>query len=148
MGEETSLHYGKITKIEPEQRKVWGIFSMSALNGKPLLDLHGHVIETSTIQKAAHDFVLFSRMAGEGHEKMGVGKLIESFVFTKETSSAMVEALKAVGVENPVIEPNAEFWFGGFFVDDDDTWELVKSGEFDAFSIGGFAVHTVVDIEE
>ena len=146
--EQATLAHGKITKKDDEQRKVWGIFSMSTMNGKPLVDLQGHVIATDELQKSVHDFVLYSRMAGESHQKMGVGKLIESFMFTNETSSAMVEALKSVGVEDPVIEPNAEFWFGGFYVDDNATWDLVKSGEFDSFSIGGVAIHTTTEIDD
>ena len=138
----------KILRKADEQRKVWGIFSMSKMNGKTLVDLQGHVIDTDTIQKSAHNFMLYSRMAGQNHSKMGVGKLIESVVITEEIASAMVEALKSVVLENPVIEPNADFWFGGFYIDDNDTWELIKSGEFDAFSIGGYAVHTPIDIEE
>jgi hypothetical protein len=138
----------KILRKDDEQRKVWGIFSMTKINGKTLVDLHGDVISSETLQKAAHDFVLYSRVGGQGHTEMGVGKLIESIVITEEVAKAMVDALKSVGVENPVIEPNADFWFGGFYIDKDETWELVKSGEFDAFSIGGIAQHTAIELED
>lgn len=138
----------EITKSDHEEQKVWGIFNMSTKNGKILVDLHDDFIEPEELQKAAHDFVRFFRTAGEGHKDLGVGTLIDSIMMTDEISKAMEDALLKVGVENPVIKPNAEFWFGGFHIERKSTWEAVKEGKFDAFSIGGFAKPEQIDIED
>lgn len=137
-----------IVRKDDDERKVWGIFSMSTKNGKLLVDLHGDAMEPSVLQKSAHKFVLFSRMAGDSHKEMGVGHLIESIVLTKEIAEVMQESLKAVGVEDPVIQPNAEFWFGAFYIEKESTWKMIKDGDFGAFSIGGFSRKEEVDIQE
>ena len=126
-----------IIKKNDEEQKVWGIFSMSTKNGETLVDSHGHFMDTNVLQKSAHDFVLFHRTAGEQHSELGVGKLIESIVLTEEIAKSMENVLKEAGVENPVIQPNAEFWFGAFHITKASTWELVKEGKFGGFSIGG-----------
>lgn len=138
----------EIIKKDHEEQKVWGIFNMSTKNGKLLVDSHGEFIEPEVLQKAAHDFVLFHRTAGEQHTELGVGKLIESIVLTKEIAQAMEDTLIKAGVENPIIRPQSEFWFGAFHIEKSSTWELVKEGKFGGFSIGGFARSTPTQIEE
>jgi len=128
-----------ITKIDTEERNVFGIFSMMEKNGEPLIDLDGETIASSEIEKAAYQFNLYARTAGENHRKIGVGRLIESFVVTKKKMETLSEMLVKVGVTGAVMQPNAEFWFGGFHIDDDSTWDLIKTGEYQSFSIGGVA---------
>lgn len=128
-----------------EQQKVWGIFSLSKMNDRFVVDHHGDIIKPDVLQKAAHDFVLSSRMAGAMHKEMGVGRLIESFVFTKETTEMIETVLKGLGVEDVTIQPNAEFWVGAFKIDDEDVWKSIKKGEFKDFSIGGSAVRAESD---
>ena len=129
----------QVVRKDHDQQKVWGIFSLSKINDKFVVDSQGDLITPDEIQTAAHNFMLTSRMAGAMHKEMGVGRLIESFVFTKETSQMIEDTLKGLGAEGATIQPNAEFWVGAFKIDDEDVWKLIKSGEFKDFSIGGRA---------
>ena len=67
---------------------------------------------------------------GDMHERMGVGRLVESMVFTKQKQDALGIDLGLVG------------WFVGFKVDDDGVWKRIKAGELPEFSIGGKAVRS------
>ncbi len=133
-----------ILKVDEDKRQVWGIFSMSKMNGESLVDMEGEIIETEDLEKAAHDFMLKSRMAGHNHDEIGVGTVIESFILTDEKGKLLEKTLKDVGVENPVIRPNSDIWFGAFYIHSDKTWNMIKSGEFKSFSIGGEALRTEI----
>ena len=136
-----------IAKIDLEQRLVFGIFSVSKQGANLIVDSQDDVIEPSTLEKAAYDFVLTARIASEEHDRMGVGRLVESFALTAEKQEAFNKALEAAGIEGGMaIE--AELWWGGFFIEDDEVWEAVKSGDFPAFSIGGEATREPIDIGE
>lgn len=128
-----------ITKIDAEERNVFGIFSMMEKNGTPLVDLDGETIDSKEMEKAAYQFNLYARTAGENHRKIGVGRLIESVVVTKSKMEMLSAMLAKVGVEGAILQPNSEFWFGAFHIDDDETWGYIKSGEYESFSIGGRA---------
>jgi hypothetical protein len=129
-------------KIDKDERKVWGIFSVSKIGDELLVDSQNDVIEPHELEKAAHDFVLNTNKTAEGmgnsHKKLQVGQLIESFVFTAEKAEFLEKSLKDLGAD-ATIRPGADIWFGGFYVSDDATWDLIKSGDFESFSIGGKA---------
>ena len=129
----------EITKVDKDERLVFGIFSMMQKNGQPLIDLDGEVITSSDLEKAVYQYNLYARDAGENHRKIGVGRLVESFVVTKAKIDDLKDVLTKMGVEGVSLEFNSEFWFGGFYIHDDNTWDLIKSGEYAMFSIGGFA---------
>ena len=82
------------------------------------------------LEKAAYNYVADFGTAGEMHMRGGVGKVIESCVFTKEKAEAL-------GIP-PEILP--EGWWVGFRIEDEEVWEKIKSGEYTMFSIGGKAV--------
>jgi len=125
----------EITKTHDEQL-VFGWLSVSVnKQGELIEDSQGDIIEPSELEKAAYDFTLFSRQAGEMHERIGIGKLVESMVFT-------VEKQTALGIPEGVLPIG---WWVGFKVFDDETWAKVKSGELSAFSIGGRGQREVVD---
>lgn len=118
----------KITKLDEDQRLVFGWLSVIEENGQPVVDLQDHVIEARELEEAAYDFLLNSRVVAEMHERMNVGEgMIESMVFTKQKQEALGIDLGKVG------------WWVGFKVDA-DVFAKVKSGELSAFSIGGKAV--------
>ena len=118
----------KITKLDEDQRLVFGWLSVIEENGQPVVDLQDHVIEARELEEAAYDFLLNSRVVAEMHERMNVGEgMIESMVFTKEKQESLGIDLGKVG------------WWVGFKVDA-DVFAKVKSGELSAFSIGGKAV--------
>ncbi len=71
------------------------------------------------------------REAGDRHNVIkGIGRLVESVVLTKEKQSAMGIPPNTVDV----------CWWVGFKVDNQDTWDKIKSGEYAMLSIGGEAV--------
>ena len=60
-----------------------------------------------------------------GTKERGVGRMIESMMFTCEKQDALGICL------------NMEGWWLGFKVDDPNTWAQIKRGELPEFSIGG-----------
>ena len=136
-------------KVDEEERKVWGIFSVAKIGDKYVVDGQDDIIDPIDLEKAAHDFVLRvntpdNEGMGDSHKTTRVGKMIESIVFTKEKSEMLESALKSIGAE-ATISPGADIWFGGFYVEKDDVWDKIKSGAFESFSIGGKAVATEIE---
>ena len=127
---------GEIAKLDDEQRQVFGWASITEINGEPVVDLQGDVIETYELEKAAYDYVLNSRVGGEMHERVGksspkqIGTLIESMVLTPEK-------IEKMGL--PDTTPHG--WWIGFQVAKDETgdaaWDAVKKGKYTGFSIHG-----------
>jgi len=126
-----------ITKVDEENQMVFGFFNVNKIDGELVEDLQGHLMETKELEKGAYDFVLNARDQGESHTKIGVGSLVESFMFTKEKTDAIVQTVKKMGVKDPVINLGIEGWWGGFHVTDPDTWDKVKKGNYPMFSVGG-----------
>lgn len=114
-----------VIKVDDEQRIVWGWASVTTVNGEPVKDLHGDVIETSTMVKAADNFMLYNRTAKAMHEGDGIGFVIHSLPLSKELGEALG------------IYSEREGWVVAMKILDEDHWRRIKSGEFRGFSIGG-----------
>ncbi len=120
----------RITKVDDDKMLVFGYASVAAMaDGERVVDLHGDVISPASLERAAYDYVLRSRDGGSMHQKMGVARLVESFVITPEKLAAM-------GLSGG---PGTAVWHVGFKVDDPEVWRAVKSGQLKAFSIAGKA---------
>lgn len=117
-----------ISKIDKDKRQIFGWASVITKDGKPIIDKQGDVILCNELEPAAYDYVLNSRLMGDMHKDIGVGRMIESCVFTKEKQQAL-------GVDLPT-----EAWWLGFIVDNNGVWKSIKQGERPEFSIGGFAL--------
>ena len=116
-----------ITKIDAEQRIVWGWAYVSEENGAQVVDHSEEIIKSADAQAMAHGFVEDSRRGGVTHtEGVTGGCVVDSLFFSREVQAALGIDLKKVG------------WFIGYRVDDDAAWEGVKSGKYRAFSIGGY----------
>ncbi len=122
-----------IRKTDNEQRLVFGFLSVAVdEHGNPIIDSQDDVIDPAELEKAAYEFVLTSRKAGDVHERVeGIGRLVESMVFTPEKVAKL-------GIPDGIL-PKCGWWVG-FKIDDDQVWEKVKSGEYQGFSIGGQAI--------
>ena len=118
-----------IEKTDEDQRLVFGWLSVAKdENGNSILDLQDDVIDPEDLEKAAITYALESREAGQSHIKTtGIGKMVMSIVTTKEIQ-------KAIGIPKGIVP---EGWFIGYKIIDDETWDLVKSGDYKGFSIGG-----------
>lgn len=126
----------KITKADPDQRKIFGWASVAALDGNLVVDKQGDIIPVDELEKAAHDFVLYSRQQGDMHSAIGVGKLIGSLVFTEEKAQCGLVAKDETGRA-------INGWWVEFLVDG-DFWKLYKDGLRLEFSIGGHASYDEV----
>jgi len=125
-----------ISKTDEDQQLVFGWLSVAVDKaGTVVVDSQDDIIEEDVLEKAAYDFTLDSRKAGDMHERIeGIGRLVESMVFT-------VEKQKALGIPEGSVPIG---WWVGFKISDDQTWAKVKSGEYSAFSIGGKALREEV----
>ena len=119
---------GKILKADDEQRMVYGWASVVTEKGEPVVDRQGDVIEPETLVKAVNDFMEHLRVGKAMHTGEQVGVVIHSFPVTKELGDALG------------IHSDREGWIVAYKVYDDGVWNMVKSGELAAFSIGGRAL--------
>ncbi len=125
-----------IRKTDTDQRLVFGWLSVAVDKaGNVIEDHQGDVIPPEELEKAAYEYVLYARKAGEMHEKIGVGDLVESMIFTLEKQAAL-------GIPEGVLPVG---WWVGYHLSDDKTWQKVKDGTYTAFSIGGHGVREVLD---
>lgn len=117
-----------IKGVDKMKQRVFGWASVSSFNGKQLVDTQKDKISDDELEEMAYRFVQKSGVAGEMHEKVGVGKLIASLVFTKDIQKSLNIDLGGIG------------WFLGFQVTDKDAWGKVQKGEYKMFSIHGKAL--------
>lgn len=123
-----------IAKTAEDRRLVFGLASVSEFGGETVVDHENDAIPIPVLEKAAYNFVLYARRAGELHERTtGIGRLIESVVATEDKPQVQIwiDGKRVYG------------WWVGFKIDDADVWAKIKSGEYSAFSIGGKAVRQI-----
>jgi hypothetical protein len=130
---------GEIAKVDADKRQVFGFCSVTEVNGQPVVDRQGDYLPLEEVEKSAYTYVLESRKGGDMHARVTKGlstewsqpkhtaDLIESVVFTPEK-------LDAMGL---ISKTGSLGWWVGFKVNDDEQWNLVKSGQRTAFSIHG-----------
>lgn len=119
---------GKILKVDDEQRMVFGWASVVTENGEMVVDRQGDMIEPETLVKAVNEFMEHVRVGKAMHIGEQVGVVVHSLPITKEIGEALG------------IQSNREGWVVAYKVYDDAVWDMVKSGELAAFSIGGRAL--------
>lgn len=122
----------QVTKLDPDQRLIFGWASVAAINGQEVVDKQGDIIPVPELEKAAYDFVLYSREQGDMHSQIGVGRLVESLVFTAEKAAIGLVAKNEQGEQ-------IYGWFVGFKVESDEVWKAHKDGRRPELSIGGRA---------
>lgn len=132
---ERSAHRLTVLKSDDERRLVFGWANVAVrVDGEQIVDLQKDVIDIEELENAAYDYVARFGTAGEMHRRGGVGRVIESVVFTKEKADAL-------GIPQNALP---EGWWIGFKIMDDAVWEKVKSGEYPMFSIEGKAIREPV----
>ena len=119
---------GKILKTDDEQRLVYGWASVVTEKGEAVVDRQGDVIEADTLVKAVNEFMEHVRVGKAMHTGDQVGVVVHSLPITKEIGDSLG------------IQSDREGWVVAYKVFDDDVWNMVKSGELAAFSIGGRAI--------
>jgi hypothetical protein len=122
---------GEFAKVDSDKRQVFGWASIVEVDGVPVVDLQGDYIDIDEVEKSAYDYVIKSRKGGDMHRRDGelpvhVSDMIESFIVTPEKREKM-------GLPESV--PSG--WWVGYQINDDEAWNLVKSGKRTGFSIHG-----------
>ena len=120
----------RIVKIDPKRQLVFGWASVSVRKtGEQVVDAHKDLIDPEELEDAAYAFNLEFRGAGEMHQGLVKGELVESFVVTHEKLAAM-------GLQKNDLPLG---WWVGFLIRDLDVFEKVVSGKYVGFSIQGEA---------
>ena len=122
---------------------VFGFFSINKVGEDLVEDRQQDLIETHELEKAAYDFVLNARIAGEGHFRKGVGSLVESMMFTYDKQEAILKTLTDMGIKDATFSLGIEGWWGGFQITDDEVLDKIEKGEYPMFSVGGKAKQRV-----
>lgn len=121
-----------IKKTDEEKKQIFGWANVSAEpDGTKVVDRQNDMIDLEELEKSVYDYVLNFGDSGEEHnpELRQKGKLIESIVFTEEK-------MKSMGIPENTLPFG---WWVGFQITDDSTWQKVKSGKYNMFSIEGTA---------
>ena len=135
----------KVTKVDTENRMVFGFFNVCKVGDELIEDLQQDTIETEELEKAAYDFVLNARIAGESHLRKGVGNLVESMMFTEEKESAILKTLEQIGVKDAQFNLGIEGWWGGFQITDEEVLKKIDAGDYPMFSVGGNAAERITE---
>lgn len=118
-------------KVDEEQRLVLGV-----VLEPDAFDLHNDIYSIEEVAKACQNFNTFC-MQGNVEHIINVGA--DSLAITK----SFILPVEAMIGEQPV---KAGSWVMEMKVANDTLWDMVKSGDFTGFSIGGKA--SVEDIED
>ncbi len=128
---ERPQHQLKVMKSDDDKRLVFGWANVAIrVDGEQIIDWQEDAIDTADLETAAYEYVAEFGTAGEMHQRGGVGRVIESIVFTQEKADAL-------GIPQDLLPQG---WWIGFKITDDEVWEKIKSGEYSMFSIEGKAV--------
>ncbi len=127
-----------VTKSLPEKQIVYGV-----VLDPYQVDLQNDWIPPAEIEATAHDFLEKSRVIGLKHRGMADAKLVESWVeiypSSKDREAALANQPHSVfkrSFGTDIIHSGA--WVAGVRLSD-ELWASYKTGELDAFSIGGFS---------
>lgn len=124
-------HKLAVMKSDDDKRLVFGWANVAIrVDGEQIVDWQQDAIDTEDLEKAAYEYVAEFGTAGEMHQRSGVGRVIESIVFTKEKADAL-------GIPQNLLPQG---WWIGFKIEDDEVWQKIKSGEYSMFSIEGKAI--------
>ena len=120
----------KVIKSDDEaERLVYGI-----VYEPDTIDAHGDFADAKTIEKAAHEFMLKYRQIDKNHDFVaGVGEVVESYIAPADMALNGEPVKKGTWI----LTTKA----------DEETWEAVKKGEFQGYSLAGVAETEVIGEE-
>lgn len=125
-----------ISKMDDEQRIVFGWGSVTEVDGQPVVDLQGDIIEEYELEKAVYDFMLAPKH-DEMHKRVVPDSVIvESVVITDEKLQKMFP-------EGPIPRGKRGWWLG-IKINDPELYMKHKLGIYKGFSITGTAVRKEV----
>lgn len=127
-----------IFKTDDDKRLVFGWANVAIrVDGEQIQDLQDDLIDPENLEEIAYDYVLNFRAGGEVHnpDLRNKARLVESCVFT-------TEKMAAIGLPEGILPQG---WWVGFYVDDDEAWDKIKTGEYRMFSIEGTGQRTPME---
>lgn len=101
----------------------WAI--VATVDGQPVVDWQGDVVQVDDLRKAAHQFISDARVAKAMHRGEPIGEVVESIIIDDDLAKALQ------------IGDGRRGWFIGMQVHSEAVRKRVRSGELRAFSIGG-----------
>lgn len=114
----------KIMKAMPEKQFVLGVVL------EPLgVDAQMDIMVPEEIEKTAHDFLKSSRVIGFRHKVEEDADVVESYI-------APVDFM----IGDELVKRGS--WLVGIIIKNPETWAMVKRGEINGFSVGGFGNRT------
>lgn len=117
---------------DEEKRYIFGYASVSIdASGQLVVDAEGDSIDPDDLQAGAYEFMIASQVVGEEHQRMDLGKIIESFFYD-------ADKLEVMGLVPDATTHQAAWWVG-LYIEDQKLWDSIKSGDKLSFSIGGEA---------
>jgi Putative phage serine protease XkdF len=114
-----------VIKTDDERMVVWGWASVATMDGEPVYDSHGDHIPMEELDRAATDFMIEYRVGKMEHE----GPKVSEIFCLLPLSKSLAEALG--------LSSQREGLIVGYKVYDQKVWDMIKSGELGAISIGG-----------
>jgi hypothetical protein len=134
------LWSGEVSKVDTKKRQIFGYASVVSIDGVPVVDRQGDMMDIEDIEDAAYQYVMKSRIGGAQHRRNGdqpfhASDLIESFVVTPEKIEKM-----GLPEDTPL------GWWTGFKVHDEETWQDYESGKKTGFSIHGRGKRTPIGV--
>ncbi len=91
------------------------------------VDAHGDIISAEEIERAAHEYLAKSRIIGLQHKETADAEVVESWISPIDFELNGSQIKKGT-------------WIIAVKVNDSKLWDSIKSGEFQSFSFGGFAL--------
>lgn len=119
-------YFAQILKADDEKQLVYGV-----VLEPETVDTQGDVISADEIEKAAHRFLVKSRVISDRHSKKADAEVVESYV-----------APDAFEMGGQKVKKGS--WVLGVHVSDSKLWSAIKQGEYQGFSVGGFGVREAV----
>lgn len=123
----------EVAKLRPAARLAFGRAYTSRIQGRPVVDADGDVVEPHELERAAHGYIA-RRAAKVLHQGRVVGEVVESYVATEERAADLGLA-----------PGHDEAWHIGMRVDCPETWARVENGELREFSFGGSGDRQVIE---
>lgn len=108
-----------IIKADTEKRLVYGI-----VLEPNSVDLQGDTIKAETIEAAAHQYLVKSRVIGAGHAGKADASISESWIAPEDFTYEGQDIKKGT-------------WLMTVKINNDILWDKVKNGTYQGFSIGG-----------
>lgn len=123
--------YVPVVKVDDEQKLVFGWGSVTKVDGQPVVDSQGDIIENTELEKAVYDFMV-NAVHDELHKRIVPdSKVVESFVVTDDKLAKMFPGEQ--------IPQGKRGWWLGIRINDPEVYRKHKEGIYTGFSITGTA---------